>query len=249
MNYLASLCFLATLLCQDHLPERVVEKKMPVPAVVTGKSWALVELFTSEGCSSCPPAERLVSELEAQTQKAGQSVFFLNFHVDYWNRLGWKDRFSQADFTMRQYAYARKFKGEGVYTPQIVVNGNEAFVGSNRQHAETALSQSLARNIPDYLTVEMKQDKLFYKINNHLTDRQLWLAVSEKNAETQVKAGENAGKHLTYRSVVVELVPVKDLQVAGSFALRPEWLTNRYSITAFLQNTRTMEVMDVARVW
>ena len=95
-------------------------------------SFAVVELFSSEGCSSCPAADLLVSKLTAWARQNNEPVYPLTFHVDYWNNLGWRDVFSRSEFTQRQAAYARIFKDQGMYTPQMIVNGSEAFVGSDQ---------------------------------------------------------------------------------------------------------------------
>src|SRR5436305_253879 len=101
---------------------------------------AVVELFTSEGCSSCPPADELLSDLK--TSMRGKNIFLLAFHVDYWNYLGWNDRFSDAAFSKRQSHYADVLHAE-VYTPQMIVNGQKVFVGSKRSEAEDAIADAL----------------------------------------------------------------------------------------------------------
>src|SRR5207244_447517 len=89
------------------------------------KSFAVVELFSSEGCSSCPSADLLVSRLTTWARKNNRNVYPLIFHVDYWNNLGWRDVFSNQEFTQRQRNYAQIFKEQGVYTPQMIVNGSD----------------------------------------------------------------------------------------------------------------------------
>src|SRR5438045_1264832 len=101
-----------------------------------GQAWAsepfaVVELFASEGCSSCPPADNLLAELTQQAHAQGRQIFTLSFQVDYWNNLGWVDPFSSAQFTQRQYQYANTLETSSVYTPQMIVNGQYAFVGSD----------------------------------------------------------------------------------------------------------------------
>ena len=98
----------------------------------TGTPFAVVELFTSEGCSSCPPADNLLGEIVKDAQKGQQRVYCLSFHVDYWNSLGWRDPYSDPAFSRRQREYARAFESVQVYTPQMVVNGSTGFVGSDR---------------------------------------------------------------------------------------------------------------------
>lgn len=104
------------------------------------KGFAVIELFTSEGCSSCPPADNLVSKILRENK---QDVYILSFYVDYWNRLGWKDNFSQAAFSNRQQQYSRYLSLDGVYTPQIVVNGTDQFVGSDETHLRSSLNKGL----------------------------------------------------------------------------------------------------------
>src|SRR5438270_9575711 len=105
------------------------------------KGFAVIELFTSEGCSSCPAAEKLVASVAAENLT---SVFILAYHVDYWNRLGWKDGFSNAAYTARQTRYAEVFNLPSAYTPQIVVNGKTEFVGSNAIKLKSVMRDDLA---------------------------------------------------------------------------------------------------------
>ncbi|MBL4674763.1 MAG: DUF1223 domain-containing protein, partial [Mucilaginibacter sp.] len=105
------------------------------------KGFAVVELFTSEGCSSCPPADAVVEKIEKEMN--GQPVYILAYHVDYWNRLGWKDVFSSADYSKRQNTYANWLNLSSVYTPQIVVNGKTEFVGSQEGTLRNAINTGL----------------------------------------------------------------------------------------------------------
>ena len=117
----------------------------------------LVELFTSEGCSSCPPADALLRELVQETSKDWRRVFCLGFHVDYWNRLGWTDPYSSAKFSQRQQAYARAMKADRVYTPQMIVGGTRQMVGSSSIAVRTAIGDAAREeraNAPLLLTTE-----------------------------------------------------------------------------------------------
>ena len=105
---------------------------------------AVLELFTSQGCSSCPSADKLLTETLAEATKTNRNIIGLSFHVDYWDRLGWKDPFSNHAFTKRQYPYGERFGLNGVYTPQEVVNGQQEFVGSNRVKQSSALIAALS---------------------------------------------------------------------------------------------------------
>ncbi|MEO7766220.1 MAG: DUF1223 domain-containing protein, partial [Ferruginibacter sp.] len=119
--------------------------------MIEGKGgFAVVELFTSEGCSSCPPADEAIGELLARNT---DNIYVLSYHVDYWNRLGWKDVFSKAEFSSRQRQYASHFSSEGIYTPQVIVNGATEFVGSDKSKLNDAISNNLHRDISSDLSV------------------------------------------------------------------------------------------------
>ncbi|TAL43473.1 MAG: DUF1223 domain-containing protein, partial [Chitinophagaceae bacterium] len=112
----------------------------------TNDGFALVELFTSEGCSSCPPADELIEEV--QEKYSGKNVIALSYHVDYWDRLGWKDPFSSADFTNRQEYYGGIFRLNSIYTPQAVINGETEFVGSNSAKLISSIEERLKTGSP-----------------------------------------------------------------------------------------------------
>src|SRR5215831_17181987 len=104
--------------------------------------FAVVELFTSEGCSSCPPADALLADLKSYANGTDKNIYVLSFHVDYWNRLGWRDPFSDAAYSARQTQYDQHF-GSSVYTPQMIVNGKQQFVGSEKKTASEAIAAAL----------------------------------------------------------------------------------------------------------
>ena len=167
------------------------------------QSFAILELFTSEGCSSCPPADRLLPQL-ASTEA---NIIPLSFHVDYWDRYGWKDPFSNASFTARQGEYAKQFKLESIYTPELVINGEYELVGSNRSLAETDIRKLLKENAPLQLTIDdVKKENDKLSVSCHLQgdfqNCDLLVAVVQKHAEVNVKAGENHGAKLSHTNVV-----------------------------------------------
>src|SRR5947209_15274268 len=116
----------------------------PAPGKAQRKT-VVVELFTSEGCSSCPPADELLTRINGQESLNGAVIIPLGFHVDYWNSLGWQDRFSSHAYSQRQQEYAQKFKIEGPYTPQMVVDGANEFVGNSSSRAQTTIAEAAAR--------------------------------------------------------------------------------------------------------
>lgn len=168
----------------------------------------LVELFTSEGCSSCPPADALLQQMD----QSGSAIV-LSEHVDYWNQLGWKDPYSAHQFSQRQSAYAGHFGLNSVYTPQMVVDGNQEFVGSDASQADQALQKA---RIPDKISVRIGPAKIDA---GELSARveadalagksgEMFLAVALDQAESQVERGENAGRKLTHAGVVRSLTRI-----------------------------------------
>ncbi|HLX67565.1 MAG TPA: DUF1223 domain-containing protein, partial [Puia sp.] len=151
----------------------------PAPSsVLTGpaKGFAVVELFTSEGCSSCPPADQLVARIQQEDQD--QPVYILVFHVDYWDRLGWKDAFSDKRYTQRQNLYASWLNLQSIYTPQIVVNGRKEFVGSQESTLRNAIHSSLdeapgAELTLSAITLDQSVVHYHYEVKNAATKSRL----------------------------------------------------------------------------
>ncbi len=168
--------------------------------------FAVVELFTSQGCSSCPPADALLGKEIAAYAKAGKKLIALSFHVDYWNRLGWTDPYSQHAFTERQYGYSGKMNLDGVYTPQAVVNGQWETVGGKEGTIENFIRQSLTEKTDVSVTIQSIIPKsgsmleVGYDYQGNATN--LNIAVVQKAIATPVKAGENGGRTLTNYNVV-----------------------------------------------
>jgi hypothetical protein len=168
--------------------------------------FVVVELFTSEGCSSCPPADKLVERI--QKNNPNQPIYILAFHVDYWNNLGWKDRFSDAAFTARQRQYAEWLHLETVYTPQIVVNGKSEYVGSDEHSILNAVNRELDQPSVNTLTLKGRVDADKAIIDYTTTsgkNSELVLALVQKSAQSNVRAGENTGKQLYHVQIVRQL--------------------------------------------
>ncbi len=173
------------------------------------KAIAVVELFTSQGCSSCPPADRVLREMMEEGEKMGKRIYGLSFHVDYWNYLGWKDPYSHADFSNRQRRYNQLLKSRGSYTPQMIVNGVSEFVGSKREYANQQVSYAL--ETPAKVTVKISdlqldktknQAQLEYQLTGDCKDCKVHIAVVESSLKDAVKRGENHGRTLQHDNVV-----------------------------------------------
>ncbi|MBZ5622305.1 MAG: DUF1223 domain-containing protein [Acidobacteriia bacterium] len=169
----------------------------------------LVELFTSEGCSSCPPADRLLEKLDPQ-------AIVLSEHVDYWNQLGWKDPFSSPTFTARQQAYGRIFNLESVYTPEMVVDGQAEFVGNDGHQATEAIAKALRGKKAD-VRIARTDAGLRVEVAAAPGSAEVFLALAEDRAASQVSAGENAGRQLHHVAIVRSIQKIGSVKRRSSF--------------------------------
>jgi len=163
----------------------------------------VVELFTSEGCSSCPPADALLGELKRQRP----DVLALDFHVDYWNSLGWTDPFSSAEATARQQAYAAAL-GSEVYTPQLVVGGARQVVGSDRDAVFSALASAVAPSVS--VSLSETGGTVSIEVAAGVGVAKLWLVGFDDRHTTNVGRGENSGRTLTEVNIVRSIRAVGD---------------------------------------
>lgn len=189
----------------------------------------LIELFTSEGCSSCPPADEFLRKLDSAQPVPGTQLIVLEEHVDYWDDQGWRDPHSSHQFTVRQSSYCARFRVNGPYTPEMVVDGAYEFVGSDALRASDALQKSqLLPSIPvRILSAKAEAGKLSARVETDPAPRKadVLVAVAYDHAESQVKSGENGGHRLEHVAVVKQIVKVgtaekgktfsKDVSVAG----------------------------------
>lgn len=157
---------------------------------------AVVELFTSQGCASCPPADALLTALAER-----DDVIALAFHVDYWDYVGWKDTFAQEAFSDRQRAYAKGWGSSRIYTPQVVVNGAKAVVGSRRNEVQQAVDRA---SLPLAMDLTLNGDMLKISLppKADLSDAVVWLVTYMNRADVKIDSGENAGKSMVYTQVV-----------------------------------------------
>jgi hypothetical protein len=220
--------------------------KKEATSVPTG--FALVELYTSEGCSSCPPADEVLIKIKKEYPS---KVYLLGFHVDYWNSQGWKDMYSDAAYSKRQQEYATVFGLNSIYTPQMVVNGQVQFVGSDEAKLRTCLESQLKINVVTDIkaTAAIIADGgvlVTYQLNP-LQDMLLHVALIQFHASTSVKKGENAGKNLQHVNLVRDLRTVMVAQgktIQGSVKLNiPAGLSAAdCGIIAFVQERQSMQV-------
>jgi hypothetical protein len=208
------------------------------------KGFAVVELFTSEGCSSCPPADELVAKIEKES--AGKPIYILAYHVDYWNRLGWKDVFSSADYSTRQGDYARYLHLQSVYTPQIVVNGKTEFVGSEEGTLRNTIKTNLEKVSQTQLSLNISAidqglASIKYVAGGADKNTVLQIAVLQKNAQTKVERGENGGRTLSHVQIVRKLQTVSFNGNNGvvKLTLPQGFDTQGWEVIGFLQNTNS----------
>jgi hypothetical protein len=229
---------------------RPADKKIPV----------IVELFTSEGCSSCPPADEVLARLEREQPAPGAEIIALGEHVDYWNYIGWSDPFSSPASSERQGAYAEAFGQDGVYTPQMVVDGRAEFVGSDWNKAVDAITNAarapkadvqitLIRKTAGAVSLQARAGALPTVTDDDTVD--LLLAVTESDLSSNVSRGENAGRRLSHRTVVRHfgLIGSAEAKQGASFSaestvtLAKGWKPENLRAVAFLQERKSRRVI------
>ena len=208
------------------------------PAEAASKHVAVLELFTSQGCSSCPSADKLVSNYISK-----KNVFVLSFHVDYWNRYGWQDPFSSREYSQRQENYS-KFLKAGIYTPQLVINGQTQMIGSDESRISNSLKKvhleesDAALSIKKLIPANGKININFVASGNN-ADAVLNIALVEKKTTTNIKAGENSGVQLTNYNVVRNFKTISQLKNGDNNSdidIPPGIDVNNISVVLFLQN-------------
>ena len=216
----------------------------------------LVELFTSQGCNSCPPADDLLALFQQEQPIKGARIITLSEHVTYWDHQGWKDPFGSQQFTARQQGYGLRFNLDSVYTPQLVIDGTEEFVGSDRRAIERALSAAAKRPKPALqvglggfgttLSVSASGPGLSAE-----SDAELWFAITEDNLAVDVKRGENANKTLRHSGVVrllhnTGVIDVRPSVIKGTvLKLEPEWRREHLRVVAFVQSRKSRRIVSV----
>lgn len=230
------------------------QEQQPPPEV----GFAVVELFTSQGCSSCPPADALLSKIHEIAQRDNRPVYVLSMHVDYWNRLGWNDPYSLAVFSHRQRRYAKAADSNRVYTPQMIVNGSDEFIGSDGKRALKAINAALARQPSTQIEMQVRAGAqphrwtIDYNVAGANHDDQLVVCLVQDVEPNLVGRGENAGRKLVHTGVVRKLETMElDNSPAGRTEIAWEPKHNQVPpmrLVAFVQNSTTMAISG-ATAW
>ena len=216
------------------------------------KPFAIVELFTAEGCSSCPPADDLLREMTDILRKEGKEVIGLAFHVTYWNKSGWEDPYSQEIFTERQKKYVQQMSSEQLYTPQAIVNGAKGFVGSNpiafREVVLAAVGIRPTIEIEASARIEKETVVVEYKSNKIQSNVVLNIALVERDVKHYIPRGENKNltlKHFNIvRSFVTSALKTNDIVVLSW----PSGLVpSNSSIIVYAQNSKSLKIIGAAQ--
>jgi hypothetical protein len=226
-------------------------------AVAAPRTAVLVELFTSEGCSSCPPADALLAKLLKEQPLPDVEIVPLSLHVDYWNHQGWKDPFSSKAFTARQTEYSKGFGANKIYTPQMVVDGREELNGSDEAAARRAMSAAAARqHLPVRIDARVRGTSVRMAIDLPAAPADaepidVLVALTEDGLTNDVRRGENSGRTLTHVAVVRTLQQLGSLDretfvADGQLKLDPAWKVGGMRAVTWLQGRRTRHVYGTA---
>ena len=199
----------------------------------------LVELFTSEGCSSCPPADLLLRRLEREQPVQGAEIIVLSEHVDYWNYLGWRDPFSSAGFTKRQQNYARRFNRDGPYTPQMVVNGETEFIGSDARRAQLEIAAAV-RNPGVAVRLSWSGDTSVHVLvdpieTGKFRNAEVYVVVARDAVLSDVVRGENRGRKMEHVSVATRMTLAGKLTQQAGFSKDVALAAAGERVVAFVQ--------------
>ena len=204
-----------------------------------GTTPVVVELFTSQGCSSCPPADELLSELRREP-----GVIPLAFHVDYWDHLGWRDPFSSRDWSVRQGDYVRALRLDSAYTPQVVINGTRQMVGSASGSIYRAIEDESNRAAEGSVSIRADGGDVVVRASAPRGGLDVMVALFEDGASTKVERGENGGRTIANDSIVRKLVRVATLDGKGVVEERVKLAVGaKMGAVAFLQDAKTRRVI------
>ncbi len=227
------------------------EKKYPMTEAF--KPIAVIELFTSQGCSSCPAADQLLSKTMSNAKKNSKNILAISFHVDYWNKLGWSDPFSSEEYSARQRAYAEHFNLSSVYTPQILFNGTKEFVGSDESKLNAALQLSLNTTpAVAFKTLECVSGNdaipsVKFSLDGDYADCTINFALIAISETTSIKRGENVGRTVTNENVVRQFISTPATATGEiSFKKSPLPLRSNTAVVAYVQRKADLKIIGGA---
>ena len=213
----------------------------------------VVELFTSEGCSSCPPADALLVKLSHESPPGGAKLILLGEHVDYWNYIGWTDRFSSSAFSDRQSTYANRFHLGSVYTPQIVIDGHLQTVGSGTAEVYRDISKAAAEPKPAQVTLRWEsQQKMNIAVHTPASvQSKVLLAITEDGLSTSVERGENGGRTLRHAAVVRQLRELGSpgngqLETSVNVDPHSDWNQSKLKVAVLVQDAGSGRILGAA---
>ena len=228
------------------------------------RSPVIVELFTSEGCSSCPPADAVLTQLQKTQPVAGAEVIALSEHVDYWNYIGWSDPFSSAVFSARQETYAQAFRNERIYTPQMIVDGQTEFVGNSLDKAREVIAKAARAPKAEVRITIPKPEKDEGAIRLGVSVKQVptitkgdvaevILVITEDKLSSNVSRGENSGRKLAHTAVVREMRALgavdpatKSFESETTVVIANSWKRDDLRVVVFVQERAHRRVLGAA---
>jgi hypothetical protein len=241
---------LVSLAVSSFTLKKVIENK---EIKTSTEGFAVLELFTSQGCSSCPPADSVLGKYALENNP---NVIPLAFHVDYWDYIGWKDPFSKAEFSERQRKYSQIMNLRGSYTPQLVINGKHEVVGSKEGTIQNLVNQELG--IKKQFAISIKpvflkgnQLNVEYEVDNLTPSTVVNLALVKKKEFTSIKRGENSGLKQTNYNIVYDFKSVINTKKIGNkmnFEFNKDWLSTDFMVVAYLQNTKTGVILACSKI-
>jgi hypothetical protein len=221
-----------------------IQKRTAPHIAARPDSVVVLELFTSEGCSSCPPADDLLSQIAREARESHSRVYPLAFHVDSWNQANWSDPFSSAEYTRREEAYLKAGISDGMYTPQMIVNGAKVAIGSDGPAVRALMSAAQQTSAPIELTLSVQRvaDDLTASVDlsSASAGSSLNIAVVERGLVNSVPKGENAGRTLRHENVVraYKTVEVGQSHATVNLAIPHNVVTGNCSVIAYVQNAK-----------
>ncbi len=220
--------------------------------IIVDDSFVIVELYTSQGCSSCPRADKVLEQIAEEYKN--KNVIPLGFHVDYWDRLGWKDTFSKQEFSQRQYGYSQRFRNSTVYTPQMIVNGVSEFNGGDKSKAFTIIDKNIKTKVSAKLNGKInelgKKLPIDYSVSDIVFDRYTMNIVLVKNKEkVNIRRGENSNRQIVYQNIVIDLKTINANKKGRITLNKPkDYSKENYTVVLFLQENNNGPIISATKL-